>query len=197
MKAIETHYREIRFRSRLEARWAVFFDAMRLEWLYEHQGYVIDERAYLPDFFLPRFGIHFEVKGGAAAAKAEEELFYRFVEEVSPILVVPGPPVLVQPGPEQPWDGAGTLYCGDRTDSSGGQSEFLAFIGADEDHDPTLVAQTHREDRILCFRDWTPIPHHHGVDERWPETPDFFLFAPFEDAVIAARSARFEHGERP
>lgn len=30
MKAIETRYKGYRFRSRLEARWAVFFDALGL-----------------------------------------------------------------------------------------------------------------------------------------------------------------------
>ena len=31
-KAIETKYKGFRFRSRLEARWAVFFDALGIEW---------------------------------------------------------------------------------------------------------------------------------------------------------------------
>lgn len=36
LKAIETHYKpSYRFRSRLEARWAVFFDALGYEWEYE------------------------------------------------------------------------------------------------------------------------------------------------------------------
>ena len=30
IKPIETHYKGYRFRSRLEARWAVFFDAAKL-----------------------------------------------------------------------------------------------------------------------------------------------------------------------
>jgi hypothetical protein len=51
IRAIETHYRGYRFRSRLEARWAVFFDEMGLEWVYEHEGYEIEGVGpYLPDF---------------------------------------------------------------------------------------------------------------------------------------------------
>ena len=52
IKAIETRYKGYRFRSRLEARWAVFFDAMNIEWLYEPEGFVLDEDLgpYLPDF---------------------------------------------------------------------------------------------------------------------------------------------------
>ena len=53
IQAIETIYKGYRFRSRLEARWAVFFDAMGVKWEYEPQGYVLDDgTAYLPDFYL-------------------------------------------------------------------------------------------------------------------------------------------------
>lgn len=51
IKAIETHYKGYRFRSRLEARWAVFFDALGLQWEYEPEGYDLGEAGwYLPDF---------------------------------------------------------------------------------------------------------------------------------------------------
>jgi hypothetical protein len=68
IKPIETRYAGCRFRSRLEARWAVFFDALDIEWQYEPQGFEIglsDEvhtRRYLPDFYLPRFDTWVEVK---------------------------------------------------------------------------------------------------------------------------------------
>ena len=39
IKAIETEYKGYRFRSRLEARWAVFFDALGLKWDYEPEGF--------------------------------------------------------------------------------------------------------------------------------------------------------------
>jgi hypothetical protein len=66
IKAIETHYRGHRFRSRLEARWAVFFDAAGIPWEYEPQGYVVDGVPYLPDFLLYKEtdrAMWFEVKG--------------------------------------------------------------------------------------------------------------------------------------
>jgi hypothetical protein len=63
IKAIETRYAGHRFRSRLEARWAVFFDALGVEWLYEPQGYDINGAWYLPDFWLPREHCWVEVKG--------------------------------------------------------------------------------------------------------------------------------------
>jgi hypothetical protein len=66
--AIETTYAGCRFRSRLEARWAVFFDALGIKWEYEPQGYVIDVPGqgaipYLPDFWLPDSTAWAEVKG--------------------------------------------------------------------------------------------------------------------------------------
>lgn len=64
IKAIETHYKGYRFRSRLEARWAVFFDALDIKWEYEPEGYDLNEFGlYLPDFFLPEFNCWIEIKG--------------------------------------------------------------------------------------------------------------------------------------
>ena len=53
LKAIETEYKGYRFRSRLEARWAVFFDACGVSWEYEPEGYDLGNGLYyLPDFLL-------------------------------------------------------------------------------------------------------------------------------------------------
>lgn len=67
IKPIETQYAGCRFRSRLEARWAVFFDAAAIPWLYEPEGYELsDGRRYLPDFYLPECDTWIEVKGSAS-----------------------------------------------------------------------------------------------------------------------------------
>jgi hypothetical protein len=56
IKAIETVYNGYRFRSRTEARWAVFFDALGLQYEYELEGFELsDQWKYLPDFYLPQF----------------------------------------------------------------------------------------------------------------------------------------------
>jgi len=52
IKAIETVYRGYRFRSRLEARWAVYFDGLGLRWRYESTGWDLPSGPYLPDFAL-------------------------------------------------------------------------------------------------------------------------------------------------
>lgn len=63
MKAIETTYRGYRFRSRLEARWAVFFDTLRVKWEYEKEGYDLEGMYYLPDFWMPDQDCWIEIKG--------------------------------------------------------------------------------------------------------------------------------------
>lgn len=52
IQAIETHYAGHRFRSRLEARWAVFMNHLNVPWEYEPQGYVVNGTPYLPDFLV-------------------------------------------------------------------------------------------------------------------------------------------------
>jgi hypothetical protein len=54
---IETLYAGCRFRSRLEARWAVFFDVFQLKWRYEPDGFRLPSgRCYLPDFLIDGVG---------------------------------------------------------------------------------------------------------------------------------------------
>lgn len=51
--AIQTEYKGYKFRSRLEARWAVFFDTLGVKWEYEPEGYDLGNGIYyLPDFLL-------------------------------------------------------------------------------------------------------------------------------------------------
>lgn len=64
MKAIPTFYKGISFRSRLEARWAVFFDLLNLNYWYEPEQYDFGEYGqYIPDFYLPDLGVFVEIKG--------------------------------------------------------------------------------------------------------------------------------------
>ena len=101
MKAIQTEYKGYRFRSRLEARWAVFFDACGVEWEYEPEGYDLgDGIYYLPDFLLHgvdgRDGgdIYVEVKGQMTETDALK--IKRFIkqgetyEKFSPALLILG-----------------------------------------------------------------------------------------------------------
>lgn len=71
MKAIDTFYNGNYFRSRLEARWAFFFDQAGIKYLYEPEGFKSEKGiCYLPDFYLPDTylrnketkGIYIEIK---------------------------------------------------------------------------------------------------------------------------------------
>lgn len=73
IKAIETQYKGYRFRSRLEARWAVFFDTLGIEWEYEKEGFDLGALGqYLPDFWLKNVGVRGYKKGMFAEIKGEE-----------------------------------------------------------------------------------------------------------------------------
>lgn len=95
MKALETQFDGQLFRSRLEARWAIFFWLLKIEYEYEPEGYrLIDGTQYVPDFFLPKFnhrkdGLYVEIK-------PEGDLFEKarvFGRERS-ILLLDGPPAV-------------------------------------------------------------------------------------------------------
>lgn len=90
MRSIETKYHGLTFRSRLEARWAMFFDAVGIEFVYEPEGYVLsDGTKYLPDFWLPEQKMAVEVKGPLAQFRNDLLRVGKFLESpVSNILGV-------------------------------------------------------------------------------------------------------------
>lgn len=57
-----TSYMGVKFRSKLEVQWAVFFDALKVEWKYEPKVFHLRTRSYLPDFWLPAYNLWAEVK---------------------------------------------------------------------------------------------------------------------------------------
>jgi DNA-dependent RNA polymerase auxiliary subunit epsilon len=60
---IPTMYAGYKFRSRTEARWAVFFDTLGIKYRYEIDGFNLDGARYLPDFWLSQQDCWIEVKG--------------------------------------------------------------------------------------------------------------------------------------
>lgn len=72
--AIETPYRGYKCRSRLEARWCVFFDECGIKYEYEPEGFDLShiphveqyispaDLWYLPDFWLPALNCYVEIK---------------------------------------------------------------------------------------------------------------------------------------
>ena len=75
IKALPSFYAGVKFRSRLEARWARYFDILGLEWQYEPEGYQLASGNYCPDF-LCKDGIYeffVEVKPNEAGKKGVEQ----------------------------------------------------------------------------------------------------------------------------
>lgn len=167
---IPTNYRGCRFRSRLEARWAVFFDALEIAWQYEDQGYLVDGTPYLPDFYLPHLRAFVEIK-------PPTEWFYH--DRCQRLAFESGKRVLHIAG--DPWPGSYriSVYHPDGTCTGGERLRFA--LGRGEDREVWVIG----DDIWLCLNPLTD-------GEELPQEGAARLMA----AYGAARSARFEHGER-
>lgn len=197
---VETRYAGCRFRSRLEARTAVFFDRLRIQWQYEPEGYEIGpedrRRRYLPDFYLPGEATWVEVKGHPSAVD------YRLLADaahphhglpltldsradwpmIHPRVVVLGPP------PETPMFHHAISVIDGREPV--GQPVVVVCKSGNEGHTHLFqgIGNAKRIDLGDGQDPWTPsdalTPWGYG-----------FPCLDIHDAYTAARSARFEHGE--
>lgn len=212
-RAIETHYAGCRFRSRLEARWAVFFDTLGIEWHYEPQGFETDAGRYLPDFYLPAMvgpsglwppGIWVEVKGSDGQVTEADR------RRMGALITPDGPMAY------------GLLLLGPIPDPTG----ISGIIHHLVDSEPTSAADAHRQDawhptlREVVFQGGHYFGRPHVATVEWGMgegvIPDeaswdglrYSLEFPdrrsalrpargVAEAYAAARSARFEHGETP
>ena len=173
MKAIETVYRGFRFRSRLEARWAVFFDALGIKWRYETEGYDLGGAGYyLPDFFL-----HYN-----------EDYHARFVPDFDPA----GHWVEIKPVAPSLAEQRKMVELSKHTMHSG-----MIFVGSPGDG---IFYSTSRKSSVCSV--WNPLGFMTLIDRVvWPL--DRFIpngKRGYDDIVKAfelSRGARFEHGEMP
>ncbi len=77
MIALETMYRGVVFRSRLEARWAVFFDWMYIRWEYEKEGVDLHVGRTLPHEINESFDTTSRHKNWASGSCSSAELRHR------------------------------------------------------------------------------------------------------------------------
>lgn len=163
MKAIETRYKGYRFRSRLEARWAVFFDAAGITWEYEPEGFKLDDgTSYLPDFWLPQVRMWAEVKGHDFTADEVFKCISLANESRHPCLMLNGMPDGRNFWAVEPDGNLVDYIPGERKQYWLTEGRFYASTGA-------------------------AFPEQHGPEDCW--------FDVLENAIVAARGARFEHGE--
>lgn len=166
LKAIETHYAGCRFRSRTEARWAVFLDALGLKWEYEREGFELPSGRYLPDFWIPEWGVWMEVKGGEPT-EAEQTLTYELAEATN------CPCVIAKGIPEQ---GAFQF-----------EACLLLKLRLVEDRNGFVLASD-----LGDFEFMIPVPRR-PLDDAFVKGR---MTKRLENAFNKARSARFEFGEK-
>ncbi len=90
IQAIETFYNGYKFRSRLEARWAVFFDKSGIKYRYELEGFKLNGIWYLPDFFIPEWSIWIEVKPDLPTEKECEKAIRLCIARDEPVIILAG-----------------------------------------------------------------------------------------------------------
>lgn len=168
IKAIETSYKGYRFRSRLEARWAVFFDALGIQWEYEKEGYDLGEAGwYLPDFWLPQIGVFAEVKPARLSR-----------QEWDKCAALPHDCLILDGMPEMRWYAiTGTLRFGCEEDGTDNLDEYLDYCSGDEFFRVDLILSKYEQ------RPWYSYDSNLCNEDEWTA------------AITAARSARFEFGE--
>lgn len=172
MKAIETRYAGHRFRSRLEARWAVFWDVIGVDWQYEPEGFETFAGPYLPDFYIPEFDKYIEIKPDGPLSEHDRTRMVAFGVDC----LAAGHDYLLLTGLPKP---AAFVPCKKWID--------LPYDEGNISH-PSLGIINNEP---LCEHlDWDLGLVQGWVPSRWMPAPNV------REALVRARSARFEHGER-
>jgi hypothetical protein len=176
MRAIQTEYDGFIFRSRVEARWAVFFHEAGLRYEYEKQGFKLNGTGYLPDFWLPEPRWWIEVKGGPPNGKERDLARWLTRESGCNTYIFCGSPATVEHGSFPVWS---YPALGESTQNERGQmvlqdlAGILAWLELGVWVAPTDPDQAQRA---------------RSIEYEWVGT--------FHYALDAARKARFEHGQQ-
>ena len=211
IKAIETEYNGYRFRSRLEARWAVFFDALGIKYEYEPEGFELsDGTKYLPDFYLPDFDYYVEVKGLNNHLTDDLNRVKIFVTDSKKSVII------LSSIPYSKKSKGLYLFPVINYISRWGTSTINSrafFIklgeGWEEEHPCYLVDDFYicSSNKWICVESWGNEKNHEILNDVLGEKYDtedcpvreFYAneLEPIQKAIKKARQARFEHGEKP
>ena len=200
IKPIETVYNGYRFRSRLEARWAVFFDACGLKYHYEPEGFNIGEY-YLPDFYLDDLEIYVEIKPFDKSVVSYVGDGNKWEEKCRRFRNITGNAIVLCYG-EPAEDLHKYLFAWDLTDSGGGSSEWECNF-YNHFRKIALITVPTRFDRSIFISETFQSNEYIGT---WDDFKGGEFYMPFYDyagfdrlnvAKTKSRQARFEHGETP
>lgn len=100
LRVLPTEYAGFTFRSRTEARHAVFFDQLDIKWDYEREGFEFNGERYLPDFWLADLGKWLEVKGTVPTRQEQQKAQWLADGTSHPVLLSFGEPSL----PNESWN---------------------------------------------------------------------------------------------
>lgn len=184
-KPIETRAFGYRFRSRLEARWATFFDALNVKWEYETEGFALNGTPYLPDF---RITIN---------KRDGEFLSYSYIE-IKPIDALTGEDLQkVTAYGKHKTDHPLTVFFGDPY-TNFHETPTRAPLSPQEDG---TLADLGNVDALFVVGALDPEAYAYMV-ENGAESNDAqaaCIFATSRTMLAAqkSREARFEHGEKP
>lgn len=185
IKPIETRYKGYRFRSRLEARWAVFFDTLGIPWEYEKEGLLLDQTPYLPDFWLPVQHAHIEIKPSSFGE--DREAYIATVITLAKLATgTPG---------YHPFENTVILCAGNPFP---GEYSLSCAIKGQMDIAGGVWAIDRRDDKSLWVHDpdtGASIQLNSASTDH--DRPPMDVCSQLTRAYTAARSARFEHGEAP
>ncbi|MBM3210573.1 hypothetical protein FJZ33_00015 [Candidatus Poribacteria bacterium] len=93
IKIIPTKYNGYFFRSRTEARWAVYFDECGIDYIYEYEGFELkNKQRYLPDFWFPQYKCFGEIKPIYPTNKEEEKIKQLVEMTGRPLIIFIGMP---------------------------------------------------------------------------------------------------------
>lgn len=183
IKALQTFYNGYRFRSRLEARWAVFFDSLKVNYEYESEGYSLPSgAAYLPDFNLPEIGVFVEVKPTETVEYRELKKIVEFALEGDyQLLLIVGSPTKE------------TMYLVNRRSCASLEELESEYQDDPDDSQKVLIFFEELKEWGRVQFGTTPF------ENKW--TLIFTQLPPYEDfhireAALKAKQARFEFGEK-
>lgn len=192
-QAIETEYKGYRFRSRLEARWAVFFNALGIAWVYEPEGFQLsDGTRYLPDFWLPEFNLYVEIKPCLIQYEELDKKLSKFRDEIGSICLLSGD---VPTGIPFEKGYRYYLFAYEVDDGGGGPYDnYIVFLCLHQNTPKIGVASTRKR---RYFTNVSMQIEMNGLINLYEDSylmPKEYINST-KHADAAARSARFEYGE--